>query len=262
MNEICKAHATHLPRLRIRTKLRLELACARPRRTHPELRCAARCGCSPAASSALGSQKTPGGTTRARLQRACEGSPSAFPAPRRSDTVTLRSVVPPTSAGGRRSAEHREISQLSALRKSIRRACPVKQSRPAARRASSGIHGALAARTPRGAPTPAGVRHTHPTRPGAELSLVRRDADAVAHPLPPRDAMLRRSCRNFDACVGDPPTPRRIPAPRRTLRHPEARGIIRPDLGKPDAERACRFTETCASGTRARSPGCRASSES
>jgi hypothetical protein len=108
-----------MPRTRIRlrscTELRLEPVCARPRRTHSNLRSAARCGCSRVASSAPGSQKAPGRTPRARLRRACEGSSSAFPAPRRSDTVTLRSVVPPTSAGGRRSAEHREITQLSAF---------------------------------------------------------------------------------------------------------------------------------------------------
>lgn len=47
---------------------------------------------------------------------------------------------------------------------------------------------------------------------------------------------------------------RRNPAPRRTLRHPEKRGIARPVLGNPDAGRAPSFTASCASAGPARSP--------
>jgi hypothetical protein len=251
-----------------RAGLRRELVFARLRRHHPTLRCAARCDCSRAAVSALWSQKAPAGATRARLQRACEGSSSAFPAPRCTDTETLRSEVPPTSAGGRRSAEHREISQFSALPKSIRRPPSVKQTDPAARRASPGIHGALAcwpsarssgaaravaARVLRAQARNARRRAATRARLHIPCHRVMRCCVGVAAILTVASAIHRPRLRN--------------PAPRRTLRHLPGRGIERPVLGNPDAGSARGFTGTCASAEpptwasaeRARSPARRAS---
>ncbi len=247
-------------KLRKRTELRLEPACARLRRTHWKLRCAVRLqsACVFCAWIAESARENAAGSLAARVRGLFICIPRAPPI-RHRDAAERSSTN--LSRGPKKRRTPRNNAAFS-VRKIYQTGLPCQAE--------------AAGSSPRKPWNPRRSRVAHPTRcaraapacatrirsPGRELPAARHDADAVAHPLPPRDAMLRRSCRNFDACVGDPPTPRRIRAPRRTLRHPQRRGIVRPDLGNPDAERACGFRETWASGFRARSPGRRASSES
>ena len=154
------------------------------------------------------------GARRARRGLACSARARALhpDSPRPADPTAkeLRREVPSTSTtGARKRAEHREISQLSAFGESIRRTPSVKQRGAAARGASH--------RNPRRSRASLPARrspaaHARAARAGERARSrcaagTRALAFRVAHPLPPRDAILPGSCRNFDACVGGPPTP-------------------------------------------------------
>ena len=214
----------------------------------------------PSCVSALWSQTAPGGATRACLQRACEGSSSAFPAPRRPDTQELRSEVPSTSAGGRRTRRtSRNIAAFS-VRESIRRTPSVKQRGAAARARKPWNPRRSRASLPRAARSPS-------------PSTLARRAPAASEPTPLRHARgagLRIPChREMRSCVGvaailtvasaNHRRHRRIRAPRRTLRHPGFRGIVAPCFGQSGRRAGARDSRgACASGARARSRARRA----
>ena len=109
---------------------------------------------------------------------------------------------------------------------------------------------------PRRSGARARARKPAPARPASARNARRRAATAARLHIPCHRVM--RCCVGVAAILTFASAihrrPRRIPAPRRTLRHPEERGIPCPVLGNRDAVRAPGFTETCASAGRARSP--------
>lgn len=251
MNESCKAHATHLRHAPAKRSSRARAPAAPPSDT--SLRCASRLqpSCVFCALVAESAGVSDAGSPTARVRGLIICIPRA-PLTRHGNTAERSSTD--LSRGPKKRRTPRNIAAFGAPK--------IYQTAPHCQAERSGSS-ARKPRIPRRSRVRACARragagpHAAKFAPRALRWIARRSAAARARlHIPCRRVM--RCCVGVAAILTVASAihrgARRIPAPRRTLRHPEKRGIARPVLGNPDAERAGSFRASCALAGPARSP--------
>lgn len=260
MNEICKAHATHLrcapERLATVSRARVR-ACGTPRPDTSLRNAAIAVGLRVLRSDRRRRPRERRGLAFSARARALH---LLSPRPAEPDQNTAERSSNDLSRGPKKRRTLRNIAAFGATQ-SYQTAplCQAKRSGSSARKLPDPRHSrdrhARAAATGRARAGNASARR------GAERSTPRCDTCAVAHPLPPGDAMLRRSCRNFDAGVGDPPGFREMRRPAElcgTALRRESTALFW-EIPTPPTRS---FKGTCRSPEAARSAGRRASARS